>query len=187
MNNTAIVDFYPEINYEKSIKRHRLIYKITFWRVVKVIIDSFLFLVLIGLLSIPIFRIVKGLPTPIGIVGCSALLICWMISNALLNNTFIKIKGKKLDDNKKDILSTLNEFFSNYDFKVNNEKMMRSFTPQGNPIWGRIITILFNENDMYLNITSLGKTNSPTIVHGLINYIKAKRIAGYYKKHYFSN
>ena len=187
MDNTPNADFSPEINYEKSLQKHRLIYKTTGWFLFNLIFNYTLYMLVMFVAFQPLLHLITGSAEPIWLIACSILIVSLMVFNVFCNSAFTKIEGKKTEDNKKDILLIMDEFFSNYDFKVNDDKMMRSFMPQGSPIWGRIITILFDGKVMYLNITSLGKTNSPTIVHGLYNFIKAKRIARYYRKNYFSN
>ncbi|WP_179412136.1 hypothetical protein HDF19_02530 [Mucilaginibacter sp. E4BP6] len=184
MDNTSIADFSPEINYNKSLEKHRLIYKITGWLIFSLVFGYAFYLLMMFAAFQPLLHLITGHAEPIGLITCSLLVVSLMIFNIFCNNAFTKIEGKNLEDNKRYILLTMDEFFSNYDFKVNDDKIMRSFMPKGSPIWGRIITILFDGNDMYLNITSLGKSNSPTLVHGLINYLKARRIKKYFAKNY---
>lgn len=108
----------------------------------------------------------------------------WLIMTIVLRNSLVKIEGSSVEKNKDDILETLNEYYSDLDFQINNENILRSFKGPYQPIWGRVITVIFDGSAMYLNIIKLGKSDSPTIIHGLFCYLKAKRIAKYYTQHY---
>jgi len=174
----------PEVNYEKSIKRHLLVYKITPGFVISSIISYILFIVfVIGPLLICIQS--TG-PNSLIVRCCCILFVLWMVSNVVLKNACVKIEDKSIKGNKENILATMDHFFSDYDFIINDDKMMRSFTKTPSMIWGRIITILIDNDVLYLNISSTGKSDSPTLTHGLFNYLKAKRIAKYYKEYYGS-
>jgi len=185
MSDTSTTEITPIVDYEKSIKRNRLVYKIT----PEYIFDSILswivmgFYITIGLIPL-LFKLTNGNHAPILVMIIALLYLLWMISNMLLRNTLVKIEGTNVIENKQHLLDTMDAYFSNYDFSVNDNKMMRSYMPTGNPIWGRIITILIDENSMLLNVATLGKGNFPTFAHGLWNFLKAKRIAKYFKSNY---
>jgi len=187
MNDTSTPVIDPEVDYEKSIKRQRLVYKPTGSVVFNKIFDYGLSIFFIGIAIDGLFQSIRDHQTNIFSLGISSLVIVWLTSNLYFNNNLVKFQGKSIEKNKEDLLNTLDVFFSSYNFIINNDEMMRSFQPHGNPIWGRIITVLFKDDLIYLNITTLGRSDSPTWIHGLFNFIKAKRIARYYRKHYFSN
>jgi len=184
MDNPVTEDFSPQIDYEKSIQKHRLIYKIT---PVRVFCEAVNWLMFSLFIFISLQPLLFGRTASTGVVILIILFNTWMLSNAILNYSLVKIPGKTIDENKTVIRFAINEFLTVKDFKVDNEIMMRSFKPNGRPFWGKIVTILFDGTEMYLNITTTGKTDNPTMIHGLRNYIRAKRIARYYRKHYFSN
>ena len=185
MDDTTLAEIKPAINYEKSLKWHRLVYRPSAWLIFNSIFSYILyFLFMTGVFMISLFKPISGSHEPLWLVILGVLIIAWMLSNVFFKNALVKIEGKTIADDKINILSVMDEYFSSYDFVINNEQMMRSFKPANNPIWGRIITILFDGNDMYLNITTLGKTNMPTAIHDFSNYIRARRIAKYYREHY---
>ena len=170
---------------EKSIKNQRLVYKITTWFIIRTLISYIITIALI-ICFLPLFKLFDG---PYGYIErflCSGLLILWMLTSIYLKNKLVRIEGKNLAENKENILSTMDNFFSKYDFKINNEKMMRSSTPTNRSEWGRLITILFDDKIMYLNITTLSLLNWPILTHGPVNFIMAKRIAKYYREYYLS-
>jgi len=123
-------------------------------------------------------------PLPVIWLFILTVLIIWMILNLILGNSLVKIKGTNVTENKRHMITTLDNFYNGLIFQTNNEKLMRSFKPSYKPICGRVVTVIFESSSMYLNITKLGKSDSPTLIHGLLNYLKAKRIAKYFETHY---
>ncbi|MHB8208701.1 hypothetical protein [Mucilaginibacter sp.] len=187
MNDTTTPIIDPEVDYEKSIKRQRLAYKPTGSVVFTQIFDYGLYIFFIGIAVDGLFQCIRAHQTNFFSLEISSFVIPWLTSNLFFNNNLVKFQGKSVAKNKEDLLNTLDVFFPSYNFIINNDEMMRSFEPNGNPIWGRIITILFKDDLIYLNITTLGRSDSPTWIHGLFNFIKAKRIVRYYNKYYCSN
>jgi hypothetical protein len=76
---------------------------------------------------------------------------------------------------------TLNSYFDNLEFQIDQDKIIRSAKPTGRPIWGRAITVLLDDRFIYLNIATLGKGESPAFIFGFSNYLKARRIAKLFK------
>jgi len=184
MDDNSLADKYSHLDYEKSIKRQRLIYKPEGSLIFEIIPYYIFLIVFVGLGFAILFQQITDPhrnPVTIGVILFALTLL---ISNAVLKNHLVKFEGKIAGIDRNDIFEMMDKFFSSYDFVVNDERIMRSFKPEGSPIWGRIITILFDGNTMYLNIITLGRSNSPTWIHAPLNYIKAKRIARYYRLHY---
>lgn len=184
MNDELPTALDTEVDYEKSIKRHRLVNKLVGSSIFNEGFDNILIWVIIAIASYELFKQLTNVHIDTMNIGIYSFIIIWLSVNLFFNNLLVKIEGKTIVKNKEDILNTLDVFFPSYNFIINNDEMMRSFQPTGNPIWGRIITVLFKDDLIYLNITTLGKSNSPTWIHGLYNFIKTKRIANYYRSHF---
>ena len=187
MNDSLPTPFDTELNYEKSIKTQRLVNKPTGSAIFNEGFDYILIWLSIAAAFYGLFKQLTNVHSDGTEIGFYLFIIIWLAVNLFFNNILVKIQGKTIEKNKEDILNTFDAFYTSYDFIINTTDMMRSFEPEGSPVWGRKITILFKDDLMYLNITALGKTNSPTWIHGLFNFIKAKRLARYYRKHYFLN
>jgi len=184
MEDTTVAEDSPKVDYEKSIKRQWLVYKNGIFGMTGGVFSFFFYTFLIIIASLGLSNsMINHSPTVMGPI-VPLFVVVWLITNIIFNNSLVKIKGKDRKTNKTDILEVIDRKFSNYDFIINDDQMMRSFRPVENPLWGTIITILFDGDLMYLNITTLGRSNSTTMIHGLFNYIKAKRIARYYKQYY---
>lgn len=131
-------------------------------------------------LVIPVLALISGSNELIWAVPICIVIEFFMALSIFYRNAFVIIKTGDLIQNKQKIKEALDAFYSDLNYQVNDELIIRSVTPVGSPIWGRIITILFDNDSIYLNITSLGKGNSTSFAHGLLNYLKARKIAAYY-------
>jgi len=173
----------PEINYEESLKKHQLIYKMTGWRMIATFVYYLLFCGTLAILTELLFS--DFYRDALFIKAICLLIAIWIIVNIFFNNLLVKISCNNSKPNKNDILETMYEFFPAYNFTVNNKQMMRSVAYVGRRyVMHTVITILFDNDSIYLNVATLGATNLPSFVHGILNYIKAKRIAKYFKSHY---
>ena len=184
MDDTTLASDSPEVDYEKSVKSGWIVYKNSIFAMFGGVMSFLLYTFLIVIASLGLLSELNDHSINIVNIALPLFVIFWLVSNIIFNNVLVKVEGKSREDNKATILSIIDDNFSSFDFIINNEKVMRSFKPVGSPMWGRIITILFEGDTIYLNITTLGRSNSPTMIHGLLNYIKAKRIARYYRLHY---
>jgi hypothetical protein len=170
---------YLPINYEKSIKRQRLIYKMSF----DVVFDYFfvfaIALFLIAAITIP--AIIK----PVNISRVSIFYIIpvitidlWIIVNVILTNSLIKINIDQSQLDKNGIELVLSNYFKNITLQKDGQKIFRFRKNSGlfTGIFPKIITVLLAEQCIYINITALGRFDTLSPFHGLANYIKCKRI-----------
>jgi hypothetical protein len=180
MKDSLQMEMVPQVDYERSIKNHRLLYKRTFGFIFDNILTYIASLFLIGIVALIIPMMINGVKNPYKlffVIICCILFDAWMIINLILTNTLVKIDGKDLEINKKNILETLDAFYDNINSSridgniIRNVKLSTSFR------WGRIITVLLNEDIVYLNIITLGRYDSMSPFHGLSNYLKCRRIA----------
>ncbi|MDN3580601.1 hypothetical protein [Mucilaginibacter flavus] len=183
MNEDYIVRTIPQVNYPKSIIKNKLIYKITGGVIFDYVISYSIMSVFLFVFLIPILTSISGSKELIWAVPICVAIELFMVLSMFYRNAFVITKGEDISQNKQKITEVLDAFYADLDYQVNDELIMRSITPVGSPIWGRIITILFDDNLIYLNITSLGKGNTTSTAHGFLNYLKARKIAAYYNLH----
>ena len=180
MNDSLLAETSPSVNYDKSIKRQRLVYKLSFG----IIYDYFLTylgsLMLVGMSTLFIPMMINGLHDVFKltlIVICCVLFDIWMIANLVLTHALVRIDGKDVESNKKAIHTSLVVFYDNIDASRIDGNIIRNIKLSTSFRWGRIITILLDDDKVYLNVITLGRYDSPSPFHGLYNYIKCKRIA----------
>ena len=181
MDDSYVLKGVP-VNFEKSIKKQRLIYKMT-GSVIFNYVFGYIMMLFYMAFGIIIFWF-HGRYAPLWLWLVFVLYISWMIANLFLRDSLIKIDGRELSVNKQNMVLTLDEFYRNLTFQVDSENELRSVKPSYRPIWGRVITVFFDKNCIYLNISTLGKDDLPTFVHGFTNYLKARRIAKYFRANY---
>lgn len=179
------VEIFPSVDFDKSVKRKRLAYKVTpryiFDGIISWIFISFY--VFIGLIPL-IDTEPNGDHAPIWVMMIAALYLCWILLNIIFRNTLIKIEGANVMENRKNLLETMHVYYPKDTFVINNPNMIRSYRPLGKPFLGKIITIILVNELILINIGTLGKGNYPAFAYGFWNFLKAKRIARYYRKHY---
>lgn len=180
MKESSLSQIAPPIDYKKSIEKKALVYKITF----KVVFDHFLMFLasfmLIGIatLIIPvlIYEVNDPLKLAVFITVCLAVDI-WMGANLVLFNRLICIKGLDSTSNKENVISLLDEIYDNIYLGKSDKNIIRAIQPPTDFTWGRIITVLLNGNEIYINFTTLGRGISLSPFNGFSNHVKCKRIA----------
>ncbi len=161
------------INFDKSIVKRRLIYK-DHGIIADYIITyagSLLFIILGCLLLISKFWVL-----PIIILFLTMVFIAWMIANVFLFNVLIRVDGKNISSNRNDIIKVLNEYF-NLNIENDDQLIIKNVKLSGFVYWGRVITVLLDENSVYISIQSLGRGNAFSFFHSFTNYLKSQRIA----------
>ncbi len=166
----------PSIDIDKSIQKEMLSYKI----------DKSLIFNQTGYYAVGIFFIVmitcilfnnkihnRSFITFIGI-----LLIIWMVINLILTNVMVKMNNSGRLLSREKVFVSLNKFYTTINFSKNDQSIVRS-TNLDRWSTGRVLSIIFTDDQAYLNITSFGRGMfSP--FNGLSNYLKCKRIAYLY-------
>ena len=168
----------PSVDFNKSIERRKLVYNE--WK--SPIFDR-LFTWFIGLTVIAVvigLLLNNGFDNSIPLICITAAITIWMLGNLLLMDTLVKIPGRDINSNRKNILSSFNELFDDLEIKDSGQNIIRDIKYSTNSKYNtnsRIITILFDNKDVYLNITSIIKYSSVSPFSGWFNYLKCKQVA----------
>ena len=168
--------FYS-IDYDKTIEKQRIVYKNT--------PDVIMEYVILGMTTI----IVLGAPTFITIITATAksgpnilgIILCllwdiFIISNLVCLNSLIMINGKSRKENKTDLLTILSKSYSMQGPHVIRNNILRDIQLDDIVRWGRVITCIFIDEKVYLNVTTLYKTDSFSCFNGFLNYYSCKQI-----------
>ena len=160
------------IDLKKSISNKRLTYKSGVERT-DFPIMLFCSIIMIGLALILLVTKFKVMPIPVLLLVIG--FISWMMANVILFNTLVKVIGIDINNNRSDIICVLNEYF-NLNLFDNNQTIIREIRSSGFIHWGRIITVLLDDNSVYINIKTVGRADGISPFHGFTNYLKCKRI-----------
>lgn len=171
------------INLSKSMRRNRLFYKRTPGSIVDQVLNYAAIVMLFLCATLPL--LVK--PTRLYQLPVihSVLILCfvsYLFLTVYLMNRLVKSKGINLYHNRKNIEEVLSEYFDQLRPEDCGKGVVRYVKHAGFVSWGRIITVLFDGNKVYLNITTLGRGDSVSIFHGLTNYIKCRQIIKKFKR-----
>lgn len=169
----------PDVDYDKSIRKRRLVYKKT---IGYIILDYIMMRGLIIFMSAMIL-----------LVGCqewwpqgnyaAVILACfpaiWVTVSLFYLNTLVEVKGLGIVRNKEDVMNTLEFFYEDVTFDASKENMIRDVKPTG---WwpGRVVTVLLAGDSVYFNKTALAKGSSVSPISGWTDYLKAKEMAAYF-------
>lgn len=183
--------FYP-INYTKSIQKQRLVYDINSKLIVSYIVCYISAVVLLVML-LAIFgelfadgaNSILYIPAVLPIIVI--ILLCWIVVSLILLNSTVKIQGRSKETNKTDIVAILWRRYKLKNLDITDENMIRDIKPYVFIFNGRVITCLFDNKDIYLNITSVQNYNNFSPFSAIYNFCRCKRIAKDFQKLQSSN
>ena len=170
----------PIVDIEKSLKRGRLAFKLTGSYIFNTVLIYGTVLILIA--GFAGAQLNPKIDHPPGFTIISCLIFLWLFANLILTSSLVKIEGKDITSNRAAIKDCLELFYSDVDLQPGEQRMIRNFKPVGWVSWGRIITVIFDENSVYINITTLSRGNSASPFQGLANYLKCRRIRRSFSK-----
>ena len=161
-----------DINFQKSIDKKRLVYKTKSMVADYIItyIGSLFFIVLAGILLATKITVM-----PLWMLALVVGFIIWMIANATFFNVLIKVDGLDVNSNRSDIIKVLNEFF-HLNIEDKGQMIIKDVKLSGFIHWGRVVTVLLDNNSVYINIQTLGRADALSFFHGFTNYLKSNRI-----------
>ena len=170
----------PPVNYQETIAKGRMVY-IPKWDFVDIL---FKLLVLSWIFAFPyltIQMVINGEAyAPIYLV-LSCIISLWLILGLFLSRKIVKVKGTGLIQNKEDAIKTVNEFYPDRTFNDNSDNILRDYEAGGFSGGGRVITVLFNEQDVYFHKIVLGKGDSLWTLWGPADYSVSRSMADYFK------
>ena len=105
------------------------------------------------------------------------LISIWCLLGLFLMNKLVKIEGNNLEFNRKRIIEILTKEFPKNNFNLSGERIIISRASSGLFSWCKIITILFYNENVYLNITTLGRFDIRSAFHAVTNFRRCKKIA----------
>ena len=171
------------IDKNKSIKFKRIIFK-TDWESILNLLYEVTFYSILPLIII--FLTFKSLEK-ISLIGlafiiifCSIYFTSWFLLGMLCR---VKINDKIKD--RDFLVETFSSAFPELPIIDNGINSIIAKRMGGFPITGRCLTILFDEEYAYINLTSYGKFESRSFLHSIGNYFKIKNVINDYKL--FSN
>ena len=175
--------FLP-IDFQKSIAKERMVYKTTSSLLFTYAISTFNALIVIAIVTMPAFVKLPATLTTLRPYYIIFIFIfyCWAITNAVLLNAFVKIKGFNPENNQKDIIEALSKYFKLENLDNTKPNVIRDIRLPWAYKTGRAITCLLDEDIIYLNIVRLMRPANMSFNSAVFMYLKCKRVARQFQK-----
>ena len=170
----------PDIDYEKSIAKQKLVYNRKGYFVVDYILSSGVMILLITSMLYAGYFALKD-ESNYFLFPISLLAEAWLVVSLFFLNKLVKVNGKGIVRNKEDVMNTLKHFYTELTFEASEENIIRDVKPT---FWGpgRDLIVLLDGNDVYFHKASLMKGSSINPASGFTDNLKAKEIAKYFQE-----
>lgn len=172
----------PTVNVKRSLQKGRLVYELNFGLIFSNILAYGVICMLIifsVVLLIPAL-LFKPIPSVLSYL-LSLSTVTWLVADLVLVNKLSVIRGGLQESNKKRMEIALQQFNGKMTTVANNENTFIQVTPVGWLSWGSVVTVLFIQEKVYVNISSLGRgRDNISPFHALYNYYKSKKLIGIY-------
>ena len=171
-----------QIVVDKSIKRHRLVFKLSGELVFNYVMMYFMAYVLpvasIDLIFFPSKYSQQHRSPTFNFVFL--LIDAWLLISLYLTNKLIEFKGSTFDQNKESIIEVLKYRYPKFELSENLTviKMSRKVEDWNR---GRLITVILNDDSLYINMLSTYRGGQFSSLNGLTNYFKCRSIIKSFK------
>ncbi|TFF34336.1 hypothetical protein [Mucilaginibacter psychrotolerans] len=174
-----IEDPFLSLNVEKSIQKHRLIYRTGFF-----MLFSYMMYCLMTVAGIFVLRLfgaliikLTGAPSYMETLWGIAVVI-WALIDTWVMHPTLKINGSgDSASNRKLLHEALTIKYPRASRMKNTKAYVRYQKGRIYPSLSTSISCLFDGGDVYLNVMSLGRGDSLFAFFGIINYYRCKRLA----------
>jgi len=167
---SAIENIDNEVDIKTSIATRRLIFKTGLF-------DLFLaYLIDTVLIAIVLDAAWEGYKQSVLITIPLVALGIWLVLNAILLTKLVKIEGGR--KKREVIIKLIEREFANLEMVPTDQEDIIKFIKYTQLFkGGKMITILFDSSDAYINIISLGRNDSYSPFHGWFNFVLCKEKA----------
>lgn len=168
------------IDAKKSIQKERLIFKPNWEYIME---KAFEIIVYLGwtFLTLLLLTNPKNSFNLVGIIVVVfiniLLLISWYYIYKLL-----KIKISNTKNHRIVFVNLLKERFPELSINDNGVNMLIGKKSNGSFSWGKSLTVFFEENQILINLTTLGRYETKSPLHSISNYLKLKSIEKEFNK-----
>ncbi|PRZ21682.1 hypothetical protein [Flavobacterium granuli] len=163
-----------KIDKKKSVEKERLIFKPNWEYILEKAYETFIYL---GWTIATIAVILN----PKNAINHTATLIVILINILLLISWYyiyklLKINISKPERDRKLFVEILKNRFPELIINDNGLHMLRSKKNTGSLSWGKLLTVIFDENYLFINLATLGRYGNKSPFHAISNYLKLKSI-----------
>jgi hypothetical protein len=170
---------FPEVDYQKSIAKKRVVYKRSRSVVFEYAMFYFLPISLIIINSVACYY--SALDGNYFVSAFCVLIFLASLFSIILFGKLFKVSGGTILQNKEDAINCIAEFYKDCNFNISRENILRDYHRGSGLRGGRVITIIFNNDEVYFHKMSLGRGDTMMAFYPLFDYFKTKEIAEYFQ------
>ncbi|MES2650102.1 MAG: hypothetical protein V4663_00105 [Bacteroidota bacterium] len=165
----------PRLDLQKSIQKRRLIYKKTPLFFFNFLLNNLLWLFLLVIPILLASNPKNNVPPVIIII--LVLFMLFILSGMYFTNTLLLIRSSSLAENRKQMIRLIQEKFPKLLINHTGQNVISCKRNTGLFNWGSQITIIFNDADILINLTTIGRHEIKSPFHALFNYLKMKQLS----------
>jgi hypothetical protein len=109
-------------------------------------------------------------------VALFCLLTIWLLVGLIYLNKLVVIQGSNPTENRQRIIQLINDKFPKLKLDNSGQTIIRYDLKTGLFNWGRRITIIFKDENIFVNITTFGRFDIKSPFHSIFHYWTLKRI-----------
>jgi hypothetical protein len=171
------MDTFHTVDFDKSVKKRRLVYKTSGFLVFGYIMCVFVALMAMCCITGPaIFKISNISQISIYYIIFFVVFDVWMIANIIFLKSLVRVEGIQKNLNRKDMIILLSHTFDLRNLDTSDENIIRDIRLNDIFDGNRVITCLLNDNAVYLNVTSLLRGDVFSPFSGVYNFWRCRRI-----------
>jgi len=163
------------IDFEKSIRKRRLIYKGTFKERLRISLQNLFVGILALIVSLAIFIYVYFTGSQIAILLAALPVLLVLISMTLINK-LVKVEGTELRRNQSEIVRLLLSRYPGIQRHNCSERMLVITKGPRTSIFDKEILILLEDTHVYLNISMLGGGQWKYVFFSIPNYLRSRAV-----------
>lgn len=163
-----------QINRHRSIQRSQLIYRYNTEFFFNRCYENLLWIILLALPILPL----SNQHSHITMIGGSLIVFFWIfiIASFYFMNHLTIIKGSNQTGNRAILLNILESRYPELKINDSGQHIIRCTTPTGTLTWGKRLTIIFDNDRLFINKTTLGRYDIKSPFHSIFNTIAMRQI-----------
>ena len=163
-----------KIDKEKTIQKERMIFKRN-WEYYFVKISEIIIYSLWTVSTIAIVLNPKNAINQYAVIALISVNILLLVSWYYIYK-LVKIEIPNPEINRKLFVEIVSKRFPDLQINDQGSNSLRSIKTVGLLNWGKSLMIIFDQNYVFINLTTLGRFETKSPFHSIVNYLKLKSI-----------
>ncbi|MFW0717003.1 hypothetical protein [Pedobacter sp. N23S346] len=163
-----------QIDKQRSIRKHRLIYHANTELVFNRLFENFIWIICLALPVLPLFNNNNQITT----TGLFLISIFWvfLLTGLYFINHLTMINGTNQTINRIKIIEILKLRYPEFTLNDSGKNVIKCKKKAGLFGWGKQITVMFDQDRIFINSTTLGRYDIKSPFHSIFNAIAMRHI-----------